>query len=284
LSEIYVRTALRLGWLLEAAEAALIRSDDGAKVDITFFQRLEIGRLPTDDEALAAAEALVSLNVLRRNKSKFTLDRKILLKKADYCQGVRETLRVVEPLAPDPVRLCAAIPVGLDELVDKALRRNTVDMRANLLDIIAGTERWVALASPFWDVETVNEFSEVLIRRLEAGVYVHILSRFKRDRTNKGDPQLIAKLGRYERCKLYAWYQPSRVDRLKEQSFHFKAVVSDDNRAYLGTANMTIGGLRSRMELGVLLEGHLAWKLAQIVKVTLNIARPVAIPPHPTGR
>ncbi len=185
---------------------------------------------------------------------------------------------------PGPVRLCAAIPDGLEEMVEIALRKNTVDMRSNLLDIIAGTQSWVALVSPFWDVETVNELSEVLVRRMEAGVYVHIMSRFDQEKRERGDDQLKAKLGRFEKCTLYSWYKRSSVGRLKHQSFHYKAIVSDDNKAYLGTANMTVGGLRSRMELGVVLEGDLAQRLSQIVKVTLSIAQPVPHPVHSTGR
>lgn len=278
-----MRTALTLGWLLEAAEGTLINLEDKARVDLSFFRRLEIERLPLDDEALAAAEALVALSILRRDKTKFTLNRNALLTKVDYCRGVRDTLSVVGSMAPEPVRLCAAIPDGLEEIVEVALRKNTVDMRSNLLDIISGAQSWVALVSPFWDVETVNELADVLIRRMEAGVYVHIMSRFDQKKRERGDDRLKAKLARFDKCTLYAWYEESSVDRLKHQSFHYKAIVSDDNKAYLGTANMTVGSLRSRMELGVILEGDLARRLSQIVKVTLSIARPLPPPVRSTG-
>jgi phosphatidylserine/phosphatidylglycerophosphate/cardiolipin synthase-like enzyme len=261
--------------LLQAAEDNLVRYEEGAKIDLGFFRRAESNRLPSDDEALAAAEALVSVGVLRRNKSKFTLDRGRLLEKHEYCRGVREALSVDDLRPQNVVKLCAALPVGLDALVEKALRRNTVDMRANLLEIIASAKSWIALASPFWDAETAGELAEVLSRRLEAGVHVDILGRF--EEKEEGMPQLRARLGRYENCQMFAWFERSSADRFRKQTFHFKAVVSDDGvKAYLGTANMNVAGLRSRMELGVILEGEVARQLAQIVKVTLSIARPLS--------
>lgn len=274
MSEIYIRIASRLGWLLQASEAALAVCADGMKLDLTFFRRLEGHRLPSEDEALAVAEALISLGVLRRKKAGFSLDLSTLLEKTEYCRGVRDVLSTHSLQTNSAVKLCAALPVGLDELVERALRWNTVDMRANLLEIIASAKTWIALASPFWDAETASELAEVLRRRLEAGVIVDILGRFEGQ--NDGVRQLQDKLSGYENCQLFAWSEKSSVDRFRKQTFHFKAVVSDDGaKAYLGTANLTTSGLRSRMELGVILDGEVAHQLAQIVKVTLSIARPL---------
>lgn len=274
MSETYIRAASRLGWLLQAAEDKLADCEDGAKVGLNFFRRLEGDRLPTDDEALAAAEALVSVGVLRRGKTAFALDYGRLVGRREYCRGVREALSVEDLQPRDTVKLCAALPVGLDAEVEKALRRNTVDMRSNLVEIIASARSWLALASPFWDAETAGELAEVLSRRLEAGVRVDLLGRF--EEKEEGMPHLRARLGGYENCQMFAWYERSAADRFRKQTFHFKAVVSDDGaKAYLGTANMNVAGLRSRMELGVILEGEVARQLAQIVKVTLSIARPL---------
>ena len=274
MSETYIRIASQLGWLLQAIEDALTDCADGANINRNFFRRLGINRLPSEDEALAALQALAALGILRRNKSKFLLDRTTLLEKIEYCRGVKEALAVSVLPSQSLVKLCAALPVGLDSMVEKALRHNTVDMRANLMEIIASAKTWVALASPFWDAETARELAEVLIRRLDAGVRVDILGRFEEE--DGGARQLQAKLGGYQHCQLFAWLEENSADRFKRQTFHFKAVVSDDGaKAYLGTANLTASGLRSRMELGVILEGEVARQLAQIVKVTLSIARPI---------
>jgi hypothetical protein len=282
MSESYIRIASQLGWLLQATEDALLNSADGDNINRTFFRRLDINRLPSDDETLAALQALSALGILRRNKSKFLLDRTKLLEKFEYCRGVREALATSVLLSPSSVRLCAALPVGLDTMVEKALRHNTIDMRANLLEIIASAKIWIALASPFWDAETARELAEVLIRRLDAGVRVDILGRFEEE--DRGARQLQAKLGSYEHCQLFAWLEENAADRFKKQTFHFKAIVSDDGaKAYLGTANLTASGLRSRMELGVILEGEAARQLAQIVKVTLSIARPMPCAANQSG-
>jgi phosphatidylserine/phosphatidylglycerophosphate/cardiolipin synthase-like enzyme len=281
-SEAYIRTASRLGWLLQAAEAALADQGDGAKIDLTFFTRLGTKKLPSEDEGLAVAEALVSLGVLRRVRGGFSLDRRKLLEKLEYGRGVREALGAKDLNSQSTVKLCAALPVGLDGEVEKALRRNTVDIRANLLEIIASAQRWVALASPFWDAETASEIAEVLSRRLEAGTRVDILGRFEGN--DEGMRQLQARLGGYEHCQLFSWIEKSAADRFRKQTFHFKAAVADDgHKAYLGTANLNVAGLRSRMELGVILEGEVARRLADIIKVTLSIARPLPRP-GPSGQ
>lgn len=275
MSETYIRTSLRLGWLLKASEAALVDCADGAKIDLPFFRRLGVERLPSEDEVLAVTEALISLDVLRRNKSAFSLNHPRLLEKLEYFHGVREALNTQGSWPQSSVKLCAALPVGLDDMVEKALRHNTVDMRAHLLEIIASAKSWIALASPFWDAETAGEIGEVLSRRLEAGVSVDILGRF--EEKDPGMRQLQDRLGGYDHCQLFAWSETSPADRFRKQTFHFKAVVSDDGgKAYLGTANLNVAGLRSRMELGVILEGNVASQLAQIVKVTLSIARPIS--------
>ena len=56
---------------------------------------------------------------------------------------------------------------------------------------------------------------------------------------------------------------------------HFKAISADrGQRAYLGSANMTVLSLRSRMELGVILGGAAASQLDRILRVVLTRAAP----------
>jgi hypothetical protein len=271
-SEAYIKAASQLDWLLEQVEDELMNCKEDYVVNFSFVKKLKGERLPTKDELVAVFEALSSVHVLKQEKSKYKLNYVDLPEKLAYCRGVRDTIKISKLQKQDLVKLCAALPVNLNEQVEKALRRNTIDMRASIINIIASSKTWVALVSPFWDEETAEEIAEVLSRRLETGVRVDILGRFEKD--DVALPILKKRIGDHNLCQFFAWAQKDSKDTFRKQTFHYKAVVSDDGaKAYLGTANLNRAGLRSRMELGVILEGKTAKQLAQIVKVTLSISR-----------
>ena len=48
------------------------------------------------------------------------------------------------------------------------------------------------------------------------------------------------------------------------RNLHAKVVVVDRNRAILGSANLSWGGFISNCELGIFIEGEIAWKLSLI--------------------
>lgn len=272
MSETYIRAASQLNWLLEEIENELINCKEDYIINFGFAKKLKGERLPTKDELLAVFEALASVEVLKQEKSKYKLNCVDLPQKLAYCRGVRDTVKNSKLQKQDFVKLCAALPVNLNGQVEKALRRNTVDMRASIINIIASSKTWVALVSPFWDKETAEEIAEVLSRRLETGVRVDILGRFEKD--DLALPILKQKIGNHDLCQFFAWAKNDSKDAFRKQTFHYKAVVSDNGaKAYLGTANFNRAGLRSRMELGVILEGKSAEQLAQIVKVTLSISQ-----------
>ena len=56
------------------------------------------------------------------------------------------------------------------------------------------------------------------------------------------------------------------------ETFHAKAVLADNRKAYLGSANMTHASLSLSMELGTLLQGESARTLAGVVDAILSIA------------
>jgi hypothetical protein len=84
---------------------------------------------------------------------------------------------------------------------------------------------------------------------------------------------LYTGLCKHERCRFFAWYAPNENDPFGAQTFHFKAAIADNGlKAYLGSANLTTAGLRSRMELGVILTGEPAVQVAQIIELVLSQA------------
>jgi cardiolipin synthase len=51
----------------------------------------------------------------------------------------------------------------------------------------------------------------------------------------------------------------------ENRQLHAKLVIADRSRAVVASANFTWGGLYANYEVGLLVEGDIAWKLAQIV-------------------
>jgi len=54
------------------------------------------------------------------------------------------------------------------------------------------------------------------------------------------------------------------TDNTKRQ-LHAKIVVADREKAVIGSANFSWGGMYSNYEVGLLIEGEPAWKIAQLV-------------------
>jgi phosphatidylserine/phosphatidylglycerophosphate/cardiolipin synthase-like enzyme len=155
------------------------------------------------------------------------------------------------------------------------MRSWTLDLRGAVVDLAAAAQHDLVLASPFWDAATVDDIGPVLEGRLDAGVRVRLLGRFERG-IGADVRNAIAPLIAHPACKLLGWFEPSEGDPFGARTFHFKAAIADGGaRGYLGTANFTESGLRSRLELGVLLEGETARRLADVVDAVLSLAHPI---------
>lgn len=272
MSERYIQACARIDWLLEQVERALEITSTGAPITVEFVQAAGGDRLATYDEAEACRAALEEMTVLRREGDRLILDRQPLVATEGYRRGVREGLRYADMTRALEPALCVAVPPGLASEAESRLRREAVDLRLGLFDLLASARRRIVIGCPFWDHETAQEVSSILARRLAAGVSVDVLMR------GAEDPAigLIERLGRDSpSLRLFSWYEAEATDRFGVRTFHFKAVVADDERAYLGSANLTTGGLRSRLELGVLLAGDAARRLGKILDIVLGVARRV---------
>lgn len=98
------------------------------------------------------------------------------------------------------------------------------------------------------------------------------------NRTPNDIQESLLTLRAYDQCQVLSWYETSASDPFGTSTFHLKAAVVDGNRGYLGTANFTVAGLRSRLELGILLQGQAAQRLAAVTDAVLSLARPVTWP------
>jgi phosphatidylserine/phosphatidylglycerophosphate/cardiolipin synthase-like enzyme len=276
----YIAVSRQFPWLVDSLEQAFSEMQDGALVDPSWLARTISGRLPTHDELAATLLAFADLTVLApRSEGTYQLRREQLSATAEYRRGVHDALTYMAPeIERQPVaKLCIALPLGLPMRIKEALRQEATDLRSMLVDLIAGSKHEILLASPFWDAETVADLAQLVEQRLEAGVSVTILGRFGPNTVSTVKVSL-ARLSRFDSCRILDWYERSEEDPFGSQTFHFKAVVSDaGERAYLGTANFTTSSLRSRMEMGYILSGAPAFQLARVLDTVVHMARPAAL-------
>jgi phosphatidylserine/phosphatidylglycerophosphate/cardiolipin synthase-like enzyme len=112
----------------------------------------------------------------------------------------------------------------------------------------------------------MTELGEIVMRRLDAGVEVALLTR----RVHRGENSVL-RLAQHPKFAAYEWYEPPALGQAEVVTFHAKMVVADDgHRAYMGSANMTESSLRSRYELGVFLEGEASRTLYRAVATILE--------------
>jgi phosphatidylserine/phosphatidylglycerophosphate/cardiolipin synthase-like enzyme len=111
-------------------------------------------------------------------------------------------------------------------------------------------------------------------KKLNSGVDVWLLGRFSQELPPRVRTEL-RKVSREEGCSILSWFEGAGADT---QTFHFKAVSVDRGlRGYLGSANMTVSSLRSRMELGVILMGSAAEQLDRVLRVVITMSSPIAV-------
>lgn len=267
-------------WLLPAVEDALrSMAADGAE-DVSKVVRTlrgKGGRPLTDGDALIALTALSDLGVLRREGSRYALDRERFAATEGLRTGIQATLQILSEErsseTPD-AQLCVSLPPALSAPAEHVIHESSTDLRSSLLDVIASARQSLIVASPFWDAGTAADMVSMMRKKLAAGTQVSILGRFSRDLPAEVRAQL-EKVTHDPACSVLSWFEGAGTET---QTFHFKAISADHGqRAYLGSANMTVSSLRSRMELGVILSGAIAKQLDRVLRVVLTMATPVII-------
>lgn len=268
-------------WLLPAVEDALRSMPADGIGDVAKAVRAlrgKGGRPLTDGDALIALAALSDLGVLRREGIRYALDRDRFVATEGLRAGIQATMQVLSKErssdTPD-AQLCVSLPPALSAPAEHVIHESSTDLRSSLLDVIASARQSLIVASPFWDAGTAADMVSLVRKKLAAGItQVSILGRFSRDLPPEVKAQL-EKVIHDPACSVLSWFEGAGTET---QTFHFKAISADHGqRAYLGSANMTVSSLRSRMELGVILSGAIARQLDRVLRVVLTMATPVLI-------
>jgi phosphatidylserine/phosphatidylglycerophosphate/cardiolipin synthase-like enzyme len=274
MNSYYLQTAVNLDWLLSRVESWLETCDDGQAVTAELLRRQLKDRRATENDLHTAIEALRQVGILRGRGGRCRLDLNLLKQTGGYRRGVRDGLGL-RATGQEPPTLCAALPPGLPTSLEAQLRAETADLLSALLGLIASATGRIILASPFWDAPVAGEMSDLLMKRMAAGVDVDLLGRFGSGE-DTGSLVLRRRLAAAPRCRLFDWYERSAANQALTQTFHFKAAAVDGGRrAWLGTANFTTSNLRSRMELGFVVSGPQALALSRVLDLVLGLAKQI---------
>jgi len=108
-----------------------------------------------------------------------------------------------------------------------------------------------------------EKFLGLIEKSLESGIKTTLVI----NNLQKQDP--------YVRDKLLNWKSKFRYFKLvdfnrKEKTLHAKVVVVDREKAVLGSANFSWGGMSGNYEIGIFLEGREAWTLSKLVDNVAN--------------
>jgi len=267
-------------WLLPAVEEALRNMPAGGVEDISKVVRalrVKGGRPLTDGDTLIALTALSDLGVLRREGIRYAFDRDKFSATEGFRAGIQSTLRILADEGPSDTQdtqLCVSLPPALSLAAEHVIHESATDLRSSLLDVIASAKQALIVASPFWDAGTAADMVTLVRKKLASGTQVAILGRFSRDLPAQVRSEL-EKVCHDPACSVLSWFEGTGNET---QTFHFKAISADyGQRGYLGSANMTVSSLRSRMELGVILSGGIAKQLDRVLRIVLTVATPVRI-------
>ncbi len=111
--------------------------------------------------------------------------------------------------------------------------------------------------------EHAEKFLGLIERALESGIKTTLVINN------------LQKQDTYVRDKLLKWKSKFRYFNLvdfnrKEKTLHAKVVVVDREKAVVGSANFSWGGMSGNYEIGILLEGREAWTLSKLVDDVAN--------------
>ena len=276
----YVHAVRNYPWLFDAIESAVatlpVESiSDGYRL----FRglRTSTGRPVADSEALIALNALCDLGVVKRRGARYDIDKQRWYETQQLREGIKSAIAILadeSQSASAGAHLCVSLPPTLAPAAQHVIRESSTDLRSGMLDVIVGAQESLLIASPFWDAGTSEEIATLAKKRLGGGVSVTILGRFSRDLPVPVRAEL-RKIAKDPNCSILSWFEGTGNDT---QTFHFKAISADRGaRAYLGSANMTVSSLRSRMELGVVLTGKVAEELDRVLRVVLTLASPMSL-------
>lgn len=190
--------------------------------------------------------------------------------------GAAEVMVRSGSTVPKPV---ANVP--RDEDIDLSLSLDGLTVA--VLDLLRTAQEEVVILSPFFTPEVLDQLGPPLEASAGRGVTIRIITRsLTYGDEPTGNRQFLRRLLSEEtvaaQTHLYEY-----VDSGYDATIHAKLIMVDDERAYLGTANMTHRGLIENLELGIITEEPLTRKLRSFVQELLDSEHIHNVAFHPSN-
>lgn len=174
---------------------------------------------------------------------------------------------------PVPGRWALVATVPPDVAVRPAMRRTA----GVIVNQIERARRTLLLAAPFVDASALQFLGPPLLTAAGRGVQVRML-------TSAGSAPVVRELGGRWRADCLGGplvVAAAPTTTMSTLGSHAKVVVVDDERAYVGSANLTAAGLGRHVELGVEIEGAEVQELGRLLHGLSRLGRIDRYPPAP---
>lgn len=161
---------------------------------------------------------------------------------------------------------------GEPSLLEKALeefgfRAGLMELTAEAFgDLAVSATKSLVVMTPFLDLHG-GAWLAKLLKQAKPSVKKTLILRYVAQPAHPGHPEGLEAI-RHAIADLSVQVFDYAIPRPTGgfETFHAKVVVSDDDYAYVGSANMNRASLEYSMELGVLLRGEAARRIAEILR------------------
>jgi phosphatidylserine/phosphatidylglycerophosphate/cardiolipin synthase-like enzyme len=138
------------------------------------------------------------------------------------------------------------------------------------LELIDQARRKLLVASPFLDSYAVDFLADAIVAAGRRGAETRLV-------TSLGQAHHFDAISRRWEAEATASLRVTEVQtHLSSLGSHAKVLVVDDERGYVGSANLTAAGLGRHIEIGVELVGPQVAELATVLAALERVGRPAA--------
>jgi phosphatidylserine/phosphatidylglycerophosphate/cardiolipin synthase-like enzyme len=186
-----------------------------------------------------------------------------------YCSVIHRDATVAQVVLTKPPQ-----PSVLEQKLS-ALGWRTTDLEPTeraFHGMVRAAQRHVVVMTPFLDKAGAAWLQE-LLSFVGPGVDRTLILRSLEDPTRKDYPvgfDIIAAWLKTQNVRVFN-YSISRMSGGRE-TFHAKAVLCDRTSAYLGSSNLNAASLEHSMEMGAVLHGRAAARIAEVIEAVLAAA------------
>lgn len=186
-------------------------------------------------------------------------------------RSIFDTARVLAERGPLPNnRIVANTPLDDDEIGD-----SIGSLVVNLLDLIQQAESELVILNPFFSDQGYDQIGAPICDATARGVDITIITKSLTYGGTTQNERVVRQLFQDDdtvpgNLTLYEYVLDENPDEEHPPTIHAKLTITDGERAYLGTANMTHRGLVENLELGVIFEDDNVGELLELVQNLLS--------------